>query len=146
MYLLEYRDSSIKLMYHGEFSLPGNLYVIGTMNSADRSIKNIDLALRRRFDFFEVAPDVSVLRGHYKQRRNDLGEKLFDGFERLNAQIASDMLDRHHGIGHSYFMKTEMTVQALRSIWELQIAPLIEDYLFDRANPLDGYSFDSFWS
>jgi hypothetical protein len=145
MYLLEYRGQQVNLMYQEEFSLPPNLFIIGTMNTADKSIKSIDLALRRRFDFFEVPPSVEVLRGHYSNRSNSLGENLYKGFEDLNNEVAADMGDRHHGIGHSFFMQDSFDRADLNDVWDLQLAPLLEDYFFDRPHLLEKYSQEKFW-
>jgi hypothetical protein len=145
MYLLEYRGQQLNLMYQEEFSLPPNLFIIGTMNTADKSIKGIDLALRRRFDFFEVPPSVEVLRGHYASRPNNLGESLYKGFKDLNHEVAADMGDRHHGIGHSFFMQDSFDRSDLVDVWELQLAPLLEDYFYDRPHLMEKYSLDKFW-
>jgi MoxR-like ATPase len=145
MYLLEYRGQHLNLMYQEEFALPPNLFIIGTMNTADKSIKGIDLALRRRFDFFEVSPSVDVLRGHYSSRSNNLGESLFKGFEDLNKEVAADMGDRHHGIGHSFFMQDSFDRSDLGDVWELQLAPLLEDYFYDRPHLMEKYSIEKFW-
>ena len=146
MFLLEYRDKDISLMYHGDFSLPANLFIIGTMNTADRSIKSMDIALRRRFDFFEVKPSTDILKAHYKNRTNHLGTALFQGFEKLNARIEQDMGGSNYAVGHSYFMMDEMKKVDLRDVWELQIYPLLEDYFFDRPELAREYTFDAFWS
>lgn len=145
MYLLEYRGQHLNLMYQEEFALPPNLFIIGTMNTADKSIKGIDLALRRRFDFFEVPPSVDVLRGHYSTRSNELGESLFKGFEELNHEVSADMGDRHHGIGHSFFMQDSFDRTDLNDVWELQLAPLLEDYFYDRPHLVEKYSAEKFW-
>lgn len=145
MYLLEYRGQHLNLMYQEEFALPPNLFIIGTMNTADKSIKGIDLALRRRFDFFEVPPSVDVLRGHYSTRSNELGEGLFKGFEELNHEVSADMGDRHHGIGHSFFMQDSFDRTDLNDVWELQLAPLLEDYFYDRPHLVEKYSAEKFW-
>jgi hypothetical protein len=145
MYLLEYRGQHLNLMYQEEFSLPSNLFIIGTMNTADKSIKGIDLALRRRFDFFEVPPSVEVLRGHYATHSNKLGESLFKGFEDLNNEVAADMGDRHHGIGHSFFILDSFDRSDLVDVWELQLAPLLEDYFYDRPHLMEKYTEDKFW-
>lgn len=145
MYLLEYRGQQLNLMYQEEFSLPPNLFIIGTMNTADKSIKGIDLALRRRFDFFEVRPSVDILRSFYASRSNDLGESLFKGFEDLNNELSADMGDRHHGIGHSFFMQDAFDRADLEDIWDLQLAPLLEDYFYDRPHLVEKYSTEKFW-
>jgi hypothetical protein len=145
MYLLEYRDSKIDLMYHAEqFSLPPNLYIIGTMNTADRSVQGIDLALRRRFDFFELKPDVEVLRNWYKDKENKLGEGLFQGFIALNKHL-EDHVGKHLAIGQSYLMRPLMDSKTLDKIWDQQLMPLIEEYFFDRPNHLSDFSRENYW-
>jgi 5-methylcytosine-specific restriction enzyme B len=145
MYLLEYRDSAADLLYSGAFSLPKNLFIIGTMNTADRSTKSLDLALRRRFSFIEIAPSSAALRAHYQGRVNELGEKLYSGFDSLNSRIKDELLDRHHAVGHSYFMVERMNRETLERIWRFQVLPLLEDYFYDRLNPLDGWDLNEFW-
>lgn len=146
MFLLEYRDRKVSLMLKKEFSLPHNLFIIGTMNTADRNIKNIDVALRRRFDFFSLDPDVGVLRAHYSSAgHNYLGETLFEGFLALNREIIEDMADSGYAIGHSYLMQPRMDDNMLRSIWDRQLKPLVEDYFSDRPDVAARYSVESFW-
>ena len=108
-FLLEYRDSEMDLQYSDEpFSLPGNLYIIGTMNTADRSIALVDLALRRRFYFVEFHPDddpvKSVLRNWLLDKAPDM-EWVADVIERANDHLRED---RHAAIGPSYFMKDNL--------------------------------------
>lgn len=146
MFLLEYRNKSVSLMLRNEFSLPSNLFIIGTMNTADRSIKNIDIAMRRRFDFFVLDPDVQVLRSFYSDRGvNEIGESLFDGFLALNREIVEDMGDNGYAVGHSYLMQPLMDAQMLQIIWERQLKPLIADYFSDRRDIDLRYSFETFW-
>ena len=144
MYLLEYRDSKIDLMHSEKFSLPPNLYIIGTMNTADRSVQGIDLALRRRFDFFELKPDVRVLRNWYKGKDNDLSESLFQGFIKLNQHL-EDQVGKHLAIGQSYLMRPMMNTKMLSMIWDQQLMPLIEEYFFDRPNLLSDFSKENYW-
>jgi hypothetical protein len=145
MYLLEYREQSISLMYHGQFALPANLYIIGTMNTADRSIKSLDIALRRRFDFFDVLPSSEILEKHFESRENELGSMLFEGFRNLNTRIEQDMGDRNYAIGHSYLMLESMSLSSLKDVWDLQLKPLVEDYFFDRPELAEEYSLENFW-
>ncbi len=146
MFLLEYREKSISLMLRDEFSLPVGLFIIGTMNTADRSIKNIDIALRRRFDFFVLDPDVEILRAFYSDRGvNEIGEALFEGFEALNREIIEDMGDSGYAVGHSYLMQPLIDGDMLRSIWDRQLKPLISDYFSDRPDTNVRYSFEAFW-
>lgn len=131
MYLLEYRDQAIDLMYSPQFALPPKLLIIGTMNTADRSIRSIDIAMRRRFDVFDCPPDVAVLKAYYANRTNEVGDGLFAGFEHLNHDLREER-DRHHLIGHTFFMRDPMTLGVLRSVWDFQVGPIIEEYFLDQ--------------
>lgn len=116
------------LPYSGQsFGVPNNVYIIGTMNTADRSIALIDTALRRRFSFVEVAPNPATLNG-VKVEGIDL-EKLLDT---LNKRIAA-LYDRDHMIGHSFLLplKEEPSLEKLASIFENQIIPLLQEYFYD---------------
>jgi hypothetical protein len=146
MFLLEYRDSHVGLMLQEQFSLPKELYVIGTMNTADKSTRVMDAALRRRFDFFQLEPDVEVLRSFYSSGDavNLLGEELFSGFVDLNETLSRE-LDHHKQIGHSYFMDQTFDAQKLRARWSRQIEPLLSEYIFERQVRPGTYSIESFW-
>lgn len=143
LYLLEYRDEAVQLMLEESFRLPGELKIIGTMNTADRSAQGIDVALRRRFEFFELRPDAQVLRAHYAAgATNVLGERLYEGFETLNRRLQEDLASGDLLIGHSYLMKPYMDDQVLGRVVRRQLRPLLEDYFFmDRAR-LSEYQFD----
>ena len=150
MYLLEYRDKEMTLGSGEKFSLPKELIIIGTMNSADRSIRGLDLALRRRFDFFEVAPDGNILQKFFgfdgKGKLTGMTiEQLVDGFDRLNQQIKSDSLTEDLMIGHSYFMEKEMNWQVLNRVWRQQLKPLIREYFLGSPDITDKYSIEKFW-
>lgn len=145
MYLLEYRDKTIDLQHSTDFQLPENLKLIGTMNTADRSVRSIDVALRRRFEIFECPADPAVLESYYQSAgRNASVPGLVDGFRALNEAL-TEQLDRHHTIGQSFFMGREYGVADLRRIWARQIMPLIEDYLFDRPDEVSAFTLESFW-
>lgn len=141
--LFEYRNEPISLSYSGKFSLPDNLHFVGTMNTADRSIRSIDTAFRRRFDIIECFPDGEMLEKYYSNRKNDVGG-LREGFERLNGQLVK-VLGRHYQIGHAFFMRPEMTHTVLNAIWRRKVFPLIEEYFFDQPERLEGFVFESFW-
>ncbi len=143
MYLLEYRDDSADLLYSQDFELPSDLLFIGTMNTADRSIRTIDVALRRRFEIFECQPSREVLERYYATRDNRV-DSLYDGFEALNAQLTAD-IDRHHTIGQSFFMENTFTAEQLNRTWQRQIQPLIEEYFFDRPDVAEAYQLEEFW-
>jgi 5-methylcytosine-specific restriction enzyme B len=144
LFLFEYRNEGIRLQYSGEFKLPSNLYFIATMNTADRSVRSIDAALRRRFDIFELGPDGEALQRYYQKTGQTLSS-VVDGFVALNAALKDD-IDRHHTIGHSFFMQSEMSNTRLRKIWERKIYPLLEEYFFDQPDLASDYTYQRFWS
>jgi 5-methylcytosine-specific restriction endonuclease McrBC GTP-binding regulatory subunit McrB len=143
MYLFEYREKPIDLQYTRDFKLPSGLRFLGTMNTADRSIRSLDVALRRRFDVFDCPPERAILE-HYFASATNVVPDLFAGFDALNAAL-SEQLDRHHTIGHTFFMVEPMTPDELRRVWERQIRPLIDDYFFDRARLADEFRAEHFW-
>lgn len=145
MYLFEYRDEPIDLRYTRGWELPSNLKFIGTMNTADRSIRSIDIALRRRFDVFDCPPDVAVLERFYdsEARGNEVGD-LAAGFTELNVQLEA-ALDKHHTIGHAFFMNDRMTPDRLRAVWTRKIGPLLEEYFFDQEDLAAEFTLARFW-
>ncbi|WP_283410045.1 AAA family ATPase [Anoxynatronum buryatiense] len=124
-----------------EFSVPGNLYVIGTMNTADRSLATIDTALRRRFTFVEIEPDPNVLNnaGPLVNDTIDLA-KLMDA---LNKRIEANY-DRDHRIGHAYFMGIE-TLNSLYQTWYYRILPLLSEYFYNDATTLKTIAGNAFY-
>ena len=145
MYLFEYRDKEIRLQYSPSFALPKNLMFIGTMNTADRSIRSIDTALRRRFDIFECWPSRKILEKFYTQPNHiNAVPDLLDGFELLNAELTKH-LDRHHTVGHTFFMTESMSPAFLARVWKRQIYPLIEEYFFDQSSLLEVFELREFW-
>lgn len=145
MYLFEYRDKPIDLQYTSDFELPGNLLFIGTMNTADRSIRSIDIALRRRFEVFDCPPDSGVLARYYTRGAGTNGvPNLIEGFETLNATLEAQ-IDRHHTIGQTFFMDVDMTQTRLRHTWERQLRPLIDEYFFDQPDIAAEFTLDRFW-
>ena len=118
----------VTLPYSGEkFGVPNNLYIIGTMNTADRSIALMDTALRRRFEFVEMMPKPKLLKGVYIESVDI--EKLLVV---INKRIEY-LYDRDHTIGHSYFMtlKDDLTIEALSSIFKNKVIPLLQEYFYD---------------
>lgn len=117
-----------KLPYSQQlFGVPDNVYIIGTMNTADRSIATIDTALRRRFRFKEMLPDAEVLKGIVVEDIS-ISEMLV----RMNKRI-SVLYDREHTIGHAYFipLKENSTVEQLAEIFENAIVPLLQEYFYE---------------
>jgi 5-methylcytosine-specific restriction protein B len=143
MYLFEYRDHSIDLQYSKGFRLPPNLWFIGTMNTADRSIRAIDVALRRRFEIFECKPDLDALSRYFATRDNRV-VSLVPGLGALNAEL-TQQLDRHHTIGHTFFMVDHMTPTVLWRTWLHKIGPLLEEYFFDQPDVAASFDPARFW-
>lgn len=145
LYLLEYRGKPIHLLHRKEFSLPENLYIIGTMNTADRSIRSVDTAMRRRFDIFDCSPRAEVLERFYDREENLTEvEDLIEGFVALNEKLRSH-IDHHHTVGHSFFMRSTYTANDLRRTWQRQIHPLIGEYFFDQPTLVDEFDFGELW-
>jgi len=145
MFLFEYRDQAIRLQYSEQFSLPNNLRFIATMNTADRSIRSVDAALRRRFDVFELLPDAELLRRYYADGHKHCHVPgLVEGFEDLNVALET-ALDRHHTIGHAFFMRDELTADGLKNVWRRKIFPLIEEFFFDQPELAKEFSLARFW-
>ena len=130
-FLLEYRGEGVRLQYSDEpFSLPENLYIIGTMNTADRSIALVDLALRRRFYFVEFHPDEPPVKGLLLRylKANAPGMEWVAGVvDRANELLADD---RHAAVGPSYFMQEGLGEGAVKRIWRHSVLPYIEERLF----------------
>ena len=121
------RGTPVILPYsQNEFFVPSNLYILGTMNTADRSIAMLDTALRRRFDFIEMMPEPSLL--------GDCdGVDLCQLLTALNERIEY-YYDREHAIGHAYFMNNGSCIQnifELREVFSTKIIPLLQEYFFD---------------
>ena len=130
------RGNKLQLLYADEmFSIPENVYIIGTMNTADRSLALIDYALRRRFAFFEMQPafENEQFKTSVEEKHNEKYSNLIRVVKGLNRAISDDAaLGRGFCIGHSYFCTTEMVDDAwLRSVVEYELVPLLQEYWFD---------------
>ena len=143
-FLLEYRDERIRLQYAdaGElFALPANLYLIGTMNTADRSIALVDLALRRRFHFVEFHPEKPPVRGLLRRWLNEHASRMTwvaEVVDRANAKLD----DRQAAIGPSYFMKPDLGKEMVDLIWEHNVLPYIEERFYGEHERLDEFILD----
>lgn len=113
------------------FSVPDNVYIIGTMNTADRSITLMDVALRRRFTFVEVPPRPELITG------NEGGLALDALLTRLNGRLTAD-LDADHRIGHAYLMGEELGVKGVAFRWRHKVVPLLQEYYSGREKDLAG--------
>jgi MoxR-like ATPase len=137
LFLLEYRAEKARLPYSGEeFSIPKNVYLIGTMNTTDRSLALIDYALRRRFYFYPLKPvadsEAPVLSGWLTKNDVTNRDTIIRLFVRLNEQIEGQ-LDEHHQVGHSYLMRKEIgDPKVLHQVWRRAIIPLLEEYFHPR--------------
>ena len=143
IYLLEYRNEKIRLTYSPteDFYIPNNLYIIGTMNSADRSIAFVDYALRRRFYFIEFYPDAEnedILKKWFI--RNEIKESyqknVLEFIREINIEI-SKKLGREYQIGYTYFMKY-IDYEKLQRVIDYAIIPLIEQYFFGKKENVEG--------
>lgn len=142
-FLLEYRTHEITLQYSAEpFTLPENLLIIGTMNTADRSIALIDAALRRRFyfiPFFPTEPPIAGILDRWLAQHNPNMRHVSGLVDHANA-----MLDyRHGGIGPSYFMRDDLDKEWLRLIWNHQIIPYLEEHFFGEPGRLDDFQLEN---
>ena len=143
-FLLEYREDKAPLLYSKEdFDLPKNLWIIGTMNTTDRSIALVDAALRRRFYFYDFFPDESPIEGLLRRwlKKND-SENVWvaDLVDRANKELQ----DRHLSIGPSHFMRKEkLSEDKVRFIWERAVFPYIEEQLFGKLEDIEKYKFEN---
>lgn len=124
---------SAELPHGGRFSVPKNVYILGTMNTADRSIALLDTALRRRFDFIEMMPKPDVLKVNVKELKK--GELKVDKLlESINARIEF-LYDREHTIGHAFFTpllkEDNRTIETLKQIFRNKVIPLLQEYFYD---------------
>jgi 5-methylcytosine-specific restriction enzyme B len=140
-FLLEYRDKKIDLQYSDDpFKMPENLYFIGTMNSADRSIGLIDSALRRRFHFVSFYPTEvemkELLRNWLKKNAPDV-TWIADAVDEVNEKI-----DKNFAIGPSHFMKSSLDDGLARKIWKRSILPYVEDIFFNQPEKVDDFRLE----
>lgn len=146
LYLLERRgpNHSVELAASREsFSVPENLIVLGTMNTADQSIALVDVALRRRFHFLALEPDVDLLRqwlARYVPGRAHLADLL----ARLNKALLDEGLDENLCIGHSHFMARGLDDGMLRRIWNHSICPTIADYFYGKPKIIAKFDYERF--
>ena len=138
MYLLEYRDKEIPLSGGSMFKIPDNVYLIGTMNTADRSIALVDHALRRRFTFIHLAPQYEILEKRLTEDKLP-SKGLVDVLKNINNQIN----DKNYEIGISYFMKYDENLKVfLPDIWEGEIEPYLEEFFFDQQDQVDAFRWE----
>ncbi len=154
-FLLEYRDREVRPLYRPSesFQLPENLWIIGTMNTADRSIALIDSALRRRFQFVPFVPDEAdgnPLAGLLSRwlETNGQPDWIATFVDGVNQRLKSELQGSHLVLGPSYFMIKEGTLdeERLRRIWKYRITPLIDDVFFGQPDRATKFDFATMWS
>ncbi len=152
LFLLEYRDESMQTLYRPDqrFSLPENLWFIGTMNTADRSIALVDAALRRRFHFVPFFPDDGPMKGLLDRWLEREGEPEWIGrlVSAVNEELKKVLEGSHLLLGPSHFMKKygsspDSHEEQLRRIWAYNIEPFIEDQFFGDPEQIASFEFDA---
>lgn len=139
------RGEKLRLLYSNElFSVPKNVYIIGLMNTADRSLAMIDYALRRRFAFYEMEPafDSDGFQAIVESSSNDKFAALIGCVKELNEAISADeSLGDGFRIGHSYFCTDgEVTDEWLSSIVKFELGPLLNEYWFDEKSKIENWT------
>ncbi len=152
LFLLEYRDQSVQTLNRPDtpFSLPKNLWFIGTMNTADRSIALVDAALRRRFHFVPFFPDRPPMEGLLGRWLDREGQPVWVGrlVDAVNSELRDVLEGSHLLLGPSHFMKgygsaPDEQRERLRRIWEYNIEPFIEDQFFGDPDRIQEFRFDA---
>jgi hypothetical protein len=155
LYLLEYRDQKVRLANSAPddepFVIPENVYLIGTMNTTDRSLALIDYALRRRFYFWRLMPvedgRAPILESWLAKREVPVADRnrIVGLFLALNRRISQD-IGEHFQVGHSYFMRPDIHEQpTLQQVWRRAVMPLLEEYYHNRRNlseVLEGFQIE----
>ena len=142
-FLLEYRDEEISLQYGDTdrlFSLPSNLLLVGTMNTADRSVASLDAAIRRRFAFIDLVPDKEPVKGLLQRWLEEKGKPAWVGdfLDIVNKGIN----DSRFKLGPSYFMVQDIE-DDLENVWNYQIMPQLHDVHFGDEKVLNKYTYES---
>lgn len=136
MFLLEYRKNDIPLAGGVRFSIPDNVIIIGTMNTADRSIALVDFALRRRFAFIELQPEYEILKKY--QYSNDIDiSNLITLLKDVNERIN----DKNFHLGISFFMVDNLKAK-LEEIWKMEIETYLEEYFFNQPEAVAVFRWD----
>ena len=126
MFALEYRDVSVPLAVGGSLAVPGNVRLLGTMNTADRSIALVDHALRRRFAFLAIRPNFEVLDRYHQSTGFDP-----TGLETILTKVNAAIGDENYSIGVSFFLIPDVSDQ-MQAIWTTEIVPYLEEYFYDQ--------------
>lgn len=140
MYLMEYREASVTLAGDATpFAIPANVRILGTMNTADRSLALVDHALRRRFAFLALYPDFEILRRYHARHKTRFPvEALAALLGRVNAAIG----DRNYALGITYFLRSDLAAH-LGEIWQTEIEPYLEEVFFDQPEQVEPFRWDA---
>lgn len=146
LFLLEYREERIRTIYRPEeaFELPQNLFFIGTMNTADRSIALVDAALRRRFHFIPFFPNEGAMAGLLDRwlERNEEPKWVGELVAYVNDELIEELGGPHLQIGPSHFMRSGLDESVVKRIWAYDIFPFIEDQLFGEPERIARFRFE----
>jgi len=138
MFLIEYRDQAIPLAGKTVFRVPENVRIIGTMNTADRSIALVDHALRRRFAFLHLAPSFDVLRSYHQARNAGFNvEGLIAAIRAVN-QVIDDV---DYEVGITFFLRDSIEAD-IEDIWRMEIEPYLREYFFDHPEIVDQFKWE----
>jgi AAA domain (dynein-related subfamily) len=133
MTLLEYRGRQVQLPYSRRmFSVPENVILLATMNTADRSLALVDFALRRRFHALEMRPNREVLAGYLRARDED-PTLVLRFFDLVQERVASP----DYAPGHSYWMTEDLSPQGLARVWRYELQPYLAEYWYEHRSYLD---------
>ena len=148
LFLLEYRDKSMTVMHRsdGSFKLPENLWFIGTMNTADRSIALIDAAMRRRFHFVPFFPEREPTKSLLRKWTNENapGQAWVVALvSAVNSELEKELGGEHLQLGPSHFMKTDLNDGGFERVWQYNIEPFIEDQLFGKPDKIKQFRLDA---
>jgi MoxR-like ATPase len=135
MQLLDYRERPLSLAAGGQLTIPANVRILGTMNTADRSIALVDTALRRRFAFLALYPDTELLR-HYHSRQQT-GFPV-DGLIRVLRRINSQIADADYALGITPFLHPDLST-TIGAVWQTEIEPYLEEFFFDQSDQVDRF-------
>lgn len=146
LYLLERRgpDHQVELpISRQSFSVPRNLVLLGTMNTADQSIALVDVALRRRFHFVELRPDAQLLREWLSQHAPKMAY-VATVLDKLNDALRKERIDDNLLIGHTHFMRRGLDELALKRVWDRSIVPTLEEYFYGKRDKIAQFRFETF--
>jgi 5-methylcytosine-specific restriction protein B len=151
LFLLEYRQEAVRTLYRPEdaFELPENLFFIGTMNTADRSIALVDAALRRRFHFIPFFPHEGPMAGvlaRWLDRHNPKQAFIADLVDMINQELRERLGGPHLQIGPSHFMIKDLDMAKVERVWNYSIFPFIEEQLFGEWSEVEDYRFKPVWA